>query len=109
MLAGEDFIFEVPCTSTSALCDQRRFADGGKNHSHPVVIEPPTKAETSTHKDAVDLRLQCQALGIDVHMGVQTDIEKRCETYRQRIRDYLAALERAKEAKVFVFVFNMLL
>ena len=100
-LSGEEYIFEVPCENkNNALCNQRRIADGGKNHSHPVTIDPPTKAEDSTHKDAVELRMQCASLGLNIHIGVEPDIEKRCNIYRQRITDHYKALEAAKAAKV---------
>lgn len=99
-LAGDEFIFMVPCTSTSEMCNERRLADAGKNHAHPVKIDPPVQAESSTHRDAVELRLQCVALNLNSHIGIEPNVEKRCEIYRARIAEHFLALGRAKEARV---------
>ena len=98
-LSGETFVFEAPCSSKSTLCNARRVADGGKNHTHPVEIEKPVQSEESTHKDAVELRLQCVAMGLDSHIGVEPNIEKRCAIYRQRIAECLERIEKGKESR----------
>ncbi len=98
-LSGEDFIFEVLCTRTTAQCNEKRTADGGKNHTHPVEIDPPSRLDVASFEEAVDLRLQCQKLGLSPTTGVVVDIQARCEIYRERIAEHFRALEAASQAK----------
>ena len=87
-LSGEEFIFVAPCKSNSSLCNQRRLADGGRNHSHPVTIEPPTKADHGSYEEAIALRAKCKELKLDEHTGVVANVHERCALYRARIDDY---------------------
>lgn len=99
-LSGEQFVFYVPCERDNVLCDQRRNADGGKNHTHPAEIDPPTSTNLNTMEEAVELRIQCQKLGINPATGVVTDIAQRCEIYRTRIAHHFEALQAAAVAKI---------
>ena len=98
-LTGEEFVYEAPCTSDNELCNARRRADGGKNHTHPVEIDKPVQAETNTHQEAITLRLQCGELGLDTHIGIEPNIEKRCDIYRTRIADHFKRLQLVQEAR----------
>ena len=97
-LTGETFVFEVLCTRDNEVCNNRRIADKGQNHKHPVDLEPPS-VDYSPYENAVRLRKQCQELGLDPHTGVQRDVEKRCAIYRERIKAYFERQEKAVEAK----------
>lgn len=97
--SGEDYKFEVPCTRDNESCHQRRIADGGKNHHHEFIIDPPTKTDVSIMEEAIMLRKQCQRLGINPSTGVVKSLQERCDIYRQRIAEHFAALKRATEAK----------
>lgn len=99
-LAGEEFIFYLPCERDNDLCMRRRLADGGRNHTHPAEIDPPTFSNVNTMEEAVELRIQCQKLGINPCTGVVVDIAQRCEIYRTRIEQHFEALQRAAVAKM---------
>ena len=45
---GEPFEYQVDCTRDVEMCNARRFADGGKNHTHALVIELPKRFEIIT-------------------------------------------------------------
>jgi hypothetical protein len=62
-LACEDFVFEVLCTRDNDQCNQRRLAEKGQNHRHPVVIEMPERSDMDTYEEAIELREQCKTLG----------------------------------------------
>jgi acyl-CoA-binding protein len=68
-LAGEEFIFYIPCERENDMCNQRRAADGGRNHTHPQELDPPTSSNTNTLEEAVELRMQCMKLGINPCTG----------------------------------------
>ncbi len=76
-----------------------RLADGGKNHCHPVEIDPPSRLEVGTFKEAIELRMQCQQLGLNPCTGIVKDINKRCDIYRQRIVEHFRAVELAAQAR----------
>lgn len=99
-LAGEEFKFEVPCTRTIHLCEERRIADGGVNHTHEVEIDPPSTLDVATFEEAVELRIQCQKLGINPSTGIVKNVAERCDIYRERIAQHFKALEVAAQAKV---------
>lgn len=99
-LAGEEFIFYLACERENDLCNQRRLADGGRNHTHPIEIDPPTSTNQNTLAEAVELRLQCQKIGLNPCTGVVTDIAQRCEIYRARIAKHFEALQAAAIAKL---------
>jgi acyl-CoA-binding protein len=73
---GDKFVFEAPCTRDDEICNKRREGQGGRNHKHPVEIEPP-QVDYSPFDEAIDLRKKCQALGINPATGIQVDVEKR--------------------------------
>lgn len=98
-LSGEEFVFEAPCKSNSTLCDQKRLADGGKNHTHPFELEPPTKHDADAYEDAIELRQQLMKLGLDPCTGVVYSVSERCEIYRKRMNDYYEALQESQVAK----------
>lgn len=98
-LSGERFVFEGPCTSKSALCNERRLAEGGRNHTHPVVLQPPSAKDLDDYSSATELREQCKRLGLKETTGVVDNVQHRCEIYRTRISDYFKGLEIASEAK----------
>jgi hypothetical protein len=54
----------------------------------------------NTMEEAVELRKQCQKLGINPATGVVADIAQRCEIYRNRIAHHFEALQAAAVAKV---------
>ena len=97
--AGEDFVFYVPCDRDNDMCNSRRLADSGKNHVHAIEIDPPTAIDVNTMEEAVQLRKQCQALGISPCTGPVPDITTRCEIYRERIARHFEALQKSAEAK----------
>jgi hypothetical protein len=96
-LSGEQFIFEVPCDRNNEICNARRKGDGGVNHTHPVVIDPPT-VNYATYADLARLRQQCIDIGISPSVGVEPDIEKRCQIYRERIFHHFERLKESKAA-----------
>eukprot|EP01041_Mallomonas_annulata_P002166 gene2166-4215_t len=98
-LTGEDFIFEVACTRDIEVCNNRRKTENGKNHMHPVQIDPPA-VDYSTYEDALKLRKECIKIGANPCTGVVKDINERCEIYRQRIAERLAVLKESAEAKI---------
>jgi ankyrin repeat protein/acyl-CoA-binding protein len=98
-LSGEEFVFEVPCQRNTHMCNEQRKADGGKNHVHPVEIDPPSRMDVASFKEAIELRTQCQQLGLSAITGVCTDIEKRCQIYRDRLAEHFKALEVAAAAR----------
>lgn len=98
--SGEDYRYEVFCTRDNESCNQRRMADGGKNHKHEFTIDPPTKSDANTMEEAIMLRQQCQRLGINPSTGVVKSLEERCQIYRARIADHFEALRKAAEAKI---------
>ncbi len=97
--SGEEFVFELPCTRDADVCNQRRIADGGRNHKHEVILDPPTHSDLNTMEEAIQLRKQCQKLGLNPCTGVVKNTSERCEIYRNRIADHFAALKKAAEAK----------
>lgn len=98
-LVGEDFVYMVPCKSVSQMCNAKRISDGGKNHNHPFVILPPNQVDTNSLQEAIELRMQCQTLGLDPRTGVVSDVEERCTIYRKRIADHFEALIVSAAAK----------
>ena len=98
-LSGETFEFEVFCTSDNDLCNQRRKSDSNQNHKHPAKIDPPTATDPSSFEEAIELRKQCQKLGLNPSTGIVTDIIERCNIYRMRIANHFEALQKASEAK----------
>jgi ankyrin repeat protein/acyl-CoA-binding protein len=96
-LTGEKYTFEVPCIRTNDLCEQRRVSDG-RNHTHPVELDPPTQAEDNTHAESVQLRIQCKDLGLSQSVGVERNIARRCDIYRARISEHFERLQKCKEA-----------
>ena len=74
--SGDKFVFEAECLRDDEICNKRREGDGGRNHKHPVEIEPP-EVDYAPFEDAIILRKKCQALGINPATGVQLDITKR--------------------------------
>lgn len=97
-LTGEQFVFEVPCTRDSEVCNQRRISDRGENHKHPLELEAPT-VDYTPYEEAVILRKKCISLGLPAATGVCTDINKRCDIYRARIEEYYTRLKNAAIAK----------
>jgi acyl-CoA-binding protein len=77
---GDKFVFEGECLRDDEICNKRREGDGGRNHKHPVEIEPP-EVDYSPFDEAITLRLKCQELGINPATGIQLDIEKRCDLF----------------------------
>jgi ankyrin repeat protein/acyl-CoA-binding protein len=98
-LIGDDFVYMVPCKSISQICNAKRISDGGKNHNHPYVILPPNQVDTNSLQEAIELRIQCQTLGLDPRTGVVSDVEERCGIYRKRIADHFEALIVSAAAK----------
>jgi len=100
-LSGEEFTFEVFCTRDNDLCNQRRKADGNHNHKHRVELEDTSKLHNKNSFDeAIELRMQCQRLGINPSTGIVSDTEMRCAIYRKRIADHFESLQKAKEAQI---------
>ena len=67
---GDLFEYEVECTRyDDDMCNQRRFADGGVNHTHPMEIELPKRYESDTYQEAIKLRMECQKLRLSVTTG----------------------------------------
>lgn len=99
-LSGEEFVFLVPCDRMdNELCNQRRNADNGRNHTHTTTIDPPTAANANTMEEAVALRKQCQKLGLQACTGVVVDMAQRCDIYRARLATYYEALKKANISK----------
>ena len=40
------------------LCNERREADNGRNHMHPVDLNPPTHQDVDDYTSSIELRLQ---------------------------------------------------
>jgi hypothetical protein len=76
-LSGEEFVFEVDCTRDNDLCNQRRRADGNHNHKHRIELEKPSTFHKNTFEEAIELRMQCQQLGISPSTGVVSDVAER--------------------------------
>ena len=76
-LCGEEFVFETWCNRDSDLCNQRRKAEGNHNHKHRLELEPPSTLLKNTYDEAIELRKQCQALGINPSTGAVSDIAER--------------------------------
>lgn len=98
-LAGEPYKYWLPCTRDCDACNQRRKGDNGKNHKHEQEIDPPTYSDVSTFEEAIQLRMQCQKLGISPCTGPVEDIVQRCDIYRKRIAEHLENLKVAAAAK----------
>ena len=99
-LSNDKFVFEAPCRKfKDALCNERRLADCGRNHTHPVEIEPPTKHDQGSYEEALELREQCRTLTLDIHTGPVESVHQRCEIYRTRIADYFAGLSTSTKAR----------
>jgi hypothetical protein len=98
-LASEEYVFEMLCDRDNTDCNQRRVANNGKNHKHAVKIDPPTYADVNTMEEAIELRMQCQKLGINPSTGVVRDIQHRCDIYRARIAEHFEALKKAALAR----------
>lgn len=96
-LTGEVFVFEVPCTRDVDQCNRKRIADGC-NHTHPLELEPP-RVNYDNYTEAIALRKQCIALGLDPCTGIQRDVKKRCEIYRARIAEHMKRVQLSEEAK----------
>lgn len=97
--SGESYRYEVYCTRDNESCNLKRLADGGSNHKHEVLIDPPSESNANTLEEAMALRQQCQKLGLSPCTGVVKTLEERCNIYRQRIADHMEALKKAEEAK----------
>ena len=76
-LSGEEFVFEAWCTRNNELCNQRRKAEGNHNHKHRLELELPTTFHKNTFDEAIELRKQCQTLGINPSTGIVSDIAER--------------------------------
>jgi ankyrin repeat protein/acyl-CoA-binding protein len=99
--ASEEFIYELPCSNKeSEQCNMRRAADGGRNHNHVIILDPPTYSDLNTMEEAIALRKQCVALGLNPCTGVVKNIVERCDIYRQRIATHFENLKKASEAKI---------
>ena len=99
-LAGTEFVFFMPCERHIEVCDLRRVADGGKNHTHRVQIDPPISIDNNTMEESIALRVQCQKLGLNPTTGVVSDLTQRCSIYRKRIAEYYESRQKSKDAKV---------
>jgi hypothetical protein len=99
-LAGEAFVFLAPCERDNSECNSRRRGDGGHNHTHRQEIDPPTAVDNSSMEEAVELRMQCQKLGLSPCTGVVKDTAQRCDIYRKRIEEHFDALGKAGMAKI---------
>lgn len=97
--SGETYVFEIPCERDNEGCNQRRLADGGRNHTHEFELEPPTESDTNSMEEAIALRTQCQKLGINPTTGVVKNIAERCEIYRNRLAEHFEALRKSAEAR----------
>jgi len=98
-LSGEIFSYELPCDKENIICNQRRVTDNGVNHTHTVEIDPPTASDLDSFEEAVELRKQCQKLGINPSTGIVKDISKRCEIYRERLQIHFEKLKKSLESK----------
>ncbi|KAJ1438574.1 hypothetical protein B484DRAFT_416168, partial [Ochromonadaceae sp. CCMP2298] len=98
-LVGDEFVFLTPCERDNDVCNLHRTADGGHNHTHRAEIAPPTAVDNSSMEEAVQLRIQCQRLGLSPCTGVVTDTAQRCDVYRARIAEHFDALQKAALAK----------
>lgn len=98
-LSHEKFVFEAPCTQTSASCNERRKSDGGRNHMHPVTLELPTHKDIATYDEVMELREKCKELGLTITTGIVQNVAERRDIYRQRIADYFAGIQRASKSK----------
>ena len=92
-LSGVRFVYEAPCRLKNPLCDERRKADGGRNHTHPVTLDPPSAKDLDDYESSIQLREQCRRLGLKESTGVVENVQQRCEIYRKRIADYEKGLE----------------
>jgi hypothetical protein len=98
--SGDTFKYEIWCTRDNEICNQRRVADNGNNHKHEFQIDPPTMSDTNSLQDAIQLRQECQRLGINPCTGIVKTLDERCEMYRTRIANHLFALQQAEKAKI---------
>jgi hypothetical protein len=98
-LSGEVYNFEMPCLRDVDVCNKRRASEGGRNHNHEVHLDPPVYVHAASFEIAVELRMQCQKLGLNPSTGVVADIHQRCEIYRKRLDDHFEAMKKAEEAK----------
>lgn len=98
-LSGDRFVYEAPCRFDVPLCNERRVADGGRNHTHPVVLEPPSAKDVDDYDSSIELRAQCAKLGLSQSTGPVQNVQQRCEIYRKRIADYEIGLEISSAAK----------
>lgn len=99
VISSSVFVFEAPCMSISEMCNQKRLADGGRNHTHPFIIDPPTKADTDTYDECIELRKHCESLGLSQTTGPVKDVSERCDIYRARIEQHFENEKIAYEAK----------
>lgn len=98
-LSGEHFVYEAPCRLNVPLCNERRAAEGGRNHTHPVVLEPPSAKDVDDYDSSIELRAQCAKLGLSQSTGPVSNVQQRCEIYRKRIEDYEKGLIIASSAR----------
>lgn len=98
-MIGTEYVYEIPCERDIPVCNRRREADKGVNHTHPFEIDLPTKIDTASYSEALELRKQCQTLGLELCTGVVQSIQKRCDIYKERIAAHFEAMQRAAEAK----------
>jgi hypothetical protein len=101
--AGTGFEYLVDCTRDVDMCNARRFADGGKNHSHPLEIELPKRFDdAATYAEAIELRDQCKRLGLSLTTGVVHDVKERCAIYRQVHHTYCTPPPERPHHKPFI-------
>ena len=92
-LSGARFVYEAPCRLKNPLCDERRRADSGRNHTHPVTLDPPSAKDLDDYESSIQLREQCRRLASRKARGVVENVQQRCEIYRKRIADFEKGLE----------------
>ena len=66
---------------------------------HPIDLNPPTHQDVDDYSSSIELRLQCQKLGLKASTGVVENVQQRCEIYRNRIADYFEGLQVASAAR----------
>jgi acyl-CoA-binding protein len=106
---GDKYVYETECTRDEEICNKRREGDGGRNHKHPVEIEPP-EVDYSPFDEAIALRKKCQELGINPATGIQIDVEKRSIIIYIVYRCFLLHLiiQKLSIYDIFIFVFQCL-
>jgi ankyrin repeat protein len=96
-LTGKEYLHETLCEKNDNRCEMRRLADGGVNHTHPVVITPPD-IDLSDFDPVIRLRRECERLGISPRTGTIATMEERMLILQQRIDEYHQRRARAAEA-----------